>query len=500
MKRQSLFSLLLILLVTLTFSGSGQALGASLRSNTSAPSPNAVITLTGSGFGASEVVDIYFDIQDAVLAVTSAAGGFTAKMTVPGSAVPGEHWATAVGRKSGRAAQRKLEVTINWFQFMNGPRHTGVSVLENQLDGDSVQSLDIAWSSKTDAAYLYSSPAVVGTSVYVAGTDGAVYAYDRKSGNRLWKRANLNASPRSSPAVASTKFGGYSGRVVLIGTSSGLRALNAADKTVVWTKTTADAVSYSPTVASGRVYFAAGARVYCLNLTGATQIWNRALTAEVSGSPAVAHGMVFVNCADSKVRALRASNGAPVWDSGTAIASVSRSSPTVANGMVFIGSADNKLYALNAYTGVKRWDSAAHISGSIHGTPAVCNGRVYIGSGDGYVYAFELSTGALAHKSAAQYSFMNSSPVVANGMIFIGTWGNHFLALDESLNELWASGTANDVDFSSAAIAGGWVYVAGYDGRLYAFNTNPAPLYSPAEDTRPDPTALIPDCSLQLPE
>ena len=76
--------------------------------------PSAVVRVTGSGFGASEAVDVYFDTTDVVLAVTSPTGGFTVPVTVPASAQPGGHWVSAVGRADGLAAQAKFTVRTDW--------------------------------------------------------------------------------------------------------------------------------------------------------------------------------------------------------------------------------------------------------------------------------------------------------------------------------------------------------------------------------------------------
>ena len=72
---------------------------AHVRLSPGSGEPSSTVTVSGSGFGALEAVDVYFDTTDEALTVTSATGAFHGvKVSVPASAVPGTHWVTAAGR------------------------------------------------------------------------------------------------------------------------------------------------------------------------------------------------------------------------------------------------------------------------------------------------------------------------------------------------------------------------------------------------------------------
>src|SRR5690348_2833362 len=61
--------------------------------------PQGATRVSGSGFGASEAVDIFYDTTDIALDVSDASGKFgTDKIAVPANALPGDHWITAIGR------------------------------------------------------------------------------------------------------------------------------------------------------------------------------------------------------------------------------------------------------------------------------------------------------------------------------------------------------------------------------------------------------------------
>ena len=107
--------------------------------------PTVLVSIRGSGFGASEVVDLFFDTTDLVLAVTSETGAFLRSLQVSRSTAPGEHWITAVGRRSGLAAQKAFMVRTDWPQLSYGAQRTGQNALENTLNRTNVADLDLAW-------------------------------------------------------------------------------------------------------------------------------------------------------------------------------------------------------------------------------------------------------------------------------------------------------------------------------------------------------------------
>ena len=308
--------------------------------------PTASDKVSGSGFGASEAVDIYFDTTDILLTVTTPAGKIGLhSFSVPADALPGQHWITAIGRESGDAAQRPFTVETDWVQRGFGARAKRINPYENVLNAGNVSSLDTVWTATTGGA-IYSAPAVANGVVYVGSDDNKLYAYNATTGAPLWSAATGNQIV-SSPAVANG--------VVYVGSNDDkLYAYNATTGALVWSATT------------GGIIF--------------------------GSSPAVANGVVYVGSEDDKLYAYNATTGAPLWNAVTGNEIV-WSSPAVANGVVYIGSNDDKLYAFNATTGAPLW--SAITGGPITSSPGVGNGVVFVGSGDGKLYAYNAATGAL---------------------------------------------------------------------------------------------------------
>src|SRR4051812_2313771 len=76
--------------------------------------PTSSVTLTGAGFDASTVIDVYFDSAEIALAISTAAGAVSANISIPASAQSGSHWITLVERRTSAAAQASFLVLVNW--------------------------------------------------------------------------------------------------------------------------------------------------------------------------------------------------------------------------------------------------------------------------------------------------------------------------------------------------------------------------------------------------
>src|ERR1019366_5683255 len=337
--------------------------------------PTDRVTVSGTGFGADEAVDIYFDTTDLALAATNPSGSFTGiRLTIPPSAVPGAHWITGVGRTSGLAAQTTFIVQTDWSQFRRGPQHHGYNPTENILNVSNVGDMQVRWTATTRGA-VESSPAVANGVVYVGSGDDKVYAFNTATGQLIWSAAigAPAAEVASSPAVANG--------VVYVGAGDGkLYAFNAATGQPTWSAATGQPIYSSPAVANGVVYVGSGNKLYALNAATGQSIWSAPTNGySVASSPAVANGVVYVGSGDDKLYAFNAATGRLVWSAATS--NYLWSSPAVANGVVYVGSDDDKLHAFDAATGEPLWSAAT--GSSVASSPAVANGVVYVGSVDG---------------------------------------------------------------------------------------------------------------------
>jgi outer membrane protein assembly factor BamB len=456
---------------------------------TSGP-PTGTVTVSGSGFGAAEAVDVYFDTTDEALTVTSATGAFSGvKVSVPASAVPGAHWVTAAGRHSGLAAQAKFTVNTNWSQYRYSSLHKGSNPYENVLNPGNVGTMDQAWHYTTGGA-VDSSAAVLNGVVFAGSQDGFLHAVNAATGAQEWSAGvggPINASPAVTPDGSRTEafVGSENGNVYAL---AGARAQLAQ---VLWTFPTGAAVESSPTLAGGVVYVGSdNDTVYAINAGTGQSVWSFTTTGPVNSSPTVANGVVYVGSDGGIVYALNAATGAELWSFDTVPVAATVSSPAVASGVVYVGVGNGEVFAIDAATGVQLWSYATASGAGKSGasSPAVAGGVVYVGSASG-VYAFNAATGTVLWNGGPALG----SVTVANGVVYSGSAFRQIYALSAATGAvLWSYATGGAVA-SSPAVANGVVYTGSNDGNIYAFDLS-AGQGAPA---RPARSALHPDNRLR---
>jgi outer membrane protein assembly factor BamB len=455
----------------------------------SAGPPTTTVSVTGTRFGDQEAVDIYFDTTDEALASTDARGSFSdINVTVPASALPGVHWVTLVGRRTGRSAQARFNVRTNWSQFGFNASNSRFNPFENVLSPSNVAGLGPAWiyrvgEGKFDG--VDSSPAVVNGVVYVGsgspipgpGADhGTMWAFNASTGEVLWSfDAGGPTYPGGDPAVVDG--------VVYFGSGNGkLYALDARTGAELWSFDTGAGpfINGSPAVAKGVVYVPGGDTLYALDAKTGAKLWSYHTNGLVA-SPTVFDGVVmFGDDAGNSLIGLRASDGVGLWsfDAGGAV----DSKPTVAYGNVYFGTGNGKVYAIvfrpDRIAGrpgpTPVWSYDTLPSQGVWTSPAVVNGVVYVSSKLGPVTALNAFIGDKLWATRGSYGGL-SSPAVANGVVYAGAI-NGVEAVDAATGQkLWFYRLLYGQS-SSPAVVNGHVYIGGEDNNMYAFdvanNTN----------------------------
>jgi hypothetical protein len=237
--------------------------------STKAGPPTTNVLVSGSGFSPDAAIDIYFDTTDEALASANGSGSFSKiKIPVPSSALPGQHWVTAVQRSNDASAQAPFLVRTNWNQFHFGANRKGLNPYENVLNTSTVSGIDLLWSYTTGGP-VYSSP---------AAADGVVYV----------------------GSFAPTGF-------------ANVYAIKASTGAFVWNYTTGGPVYSSPAVADGVVYVGSyDDNVYALNASTGALLWSYTTGSSVWSSPAVVNGVVYVGSTDENVYAFGQVNNAQV--------------------------------------------------------------------------------------------------------------------------------------------------------------------------------------------
>jgi outer membrane protein assembly factor BamB len=421
--------------------------------------PTSRILVSGKGFGPYDAIDIYFDTKDEALALADSSGAFSKiPIQVPASALPGQHWVSAVQRGRHTGAQVSFRVNTNWNQFHFTPNHKGLNPYENVLFPSTVPRMDLQWSFPT-VGQVELAPAEAEGVLYV-GAGFHVYALNADTGVLLWKYSGCCFV--GGPAVAD-------GEIFVSSADNNTYALNAKTGTLLWAYHTGNTLPTTPTVAAGIVYVGSSDKnVYALSAKTGALVWKYLTSGSVFSTPAVANGAVYFGSDDDNVYALNASTGSLLWLYSTGY--FVDSPPTVVDGVVYVGSFDHNVYALNASNGALIWQ---YSTGNVERTsPAVVEGIVYVTSDGGLVYALNANTGKLVWEydtGSGDNGFPPSSPSVANGVVYAGFQDSKIYALDATTGgSLWQYVTGGAIT-STPAVVNGTVYTGSWDNNVYAF-------------------------------
>ncbi|HEY6898337.1 MAG TPA: outer membrane protein assembly factor BamB [Rhodocyclaceae bacterium] len=198
--------------------------------------------------------------------------------------------------------------TVNPFSSSPDPRTLPAPL--PPLSG-KIASIKAAWTASVGTAgdYLF-SPAVVNTSVYAAGTDGALARLDE--GRQVWR---ISAAKSLSGGV------GSDGKLVVVGTPKGdVLAFDAADGKPLWTAKIGSDVLAPPLISEGTVFVRSGdARIYAFNVADGKRRWvyqraTPALSLRAAAEMTAVPGGVLAGFPGGKVAAISAANGAAIWE------------------------------------------------------------------------------------------------------------------------------------------------------------------------------------------
>jgi len=408
--------------------------------------------------------------------------------------------------------------------FRGGPGHAGVSAERAPRELHRVK-----WTFATGDR-IVSSPVLDDGVVYVGSDDGSVYAIDAATGRLRWQR-RTGGPVASTPAIASGRLyvSSYDGKIYALDVrtgeplwkfatggerrfeAKGLHGMLPKQQTIA---DPFDVFLSSPVVAEGSVYVGSGdGNLYALDAATGEPRWTFRTGDVVHASPAFADGVVYVGSWDGDLYAVDARTGAEKWrfrggqDPAIHNQVGFQSSPAVVDGVVYVGCRDANLYAIDAATGREKW-RVNHEGSWVIASPTVARGRVFYATSDSSLYlVVDAATGKeIVRRDSRAYVF--SSPQLAGDVVLVGVLNGTLEARDavsgdllwdfqteaSRRNEGWVLtadrrfnapllfrsswreapivATARQTDvgavFSSPLVAGGVVYFASADGRLYA--------------------------------
>ena len=352
----------------------------------------------------------------------------------------------------------------DWPMFGYDPGHTGYV---DALVEPRVLVGKLAWSKKFGPIF---SSAIAGLGmVYIASTDGYLYALDQASGALVWRASIGSYLADATPALE--------GQALFVALhSTGIEALNAHTGSLYWTFDTAEKIQAPPLVVGSNVLVASRSTLWSLNATNGQLLWkfSRGTVGwPTTGTPAVAGNTVFVGLGTgTQFWALDLSSGHALWsfDTGDRITSAA----LVRGNIVYVSTWHGIIFALDRAHGKKLWSYSLNaktnqsVVDGVGGSMALADGKLYVGDYRGEVICLDTQHGKLIWRFATGAQVL-ATPVVAAGLVYVGSDDGYFYALNTHTGRpAWRYATGEVR--SSATLAGGHLYIGSLNGMMYAFS------------------------------
>jgi len=429
--------------------------------------PAGTVSVSGTGFGPGETVNI--SLLGTVLgqATTGADGSLPAtQVTLPAIAGFGPTALVATGATSGASAAAGVDVTNSWPQLGGGPARTGFEpndpVVTDTISPGNAIVLDPAW--HFAAGSPLTPPTVVDQVVYVGDRAGVLHALQTRDATELWtwhtpNGAAITGAPAVDAAAGLAFVGTAKGTLYAVFTSG------PSAGTLAWSSGLGGGTVQSPVFDGTNVYAAStSGKVVKLAESTGTGVWS-ATVAGVTIAPSLdpAGGILAVPTS-SGVTALRTADGTSPWS----FAAPGATSPMFAAGTMYVGSSNDNFYAVSESTGQQSWSQttggAIQDSGALSLSSTGSVTGLFVGSADGRLYFLNPSTGAVQLHTSLGGSAHGLA--MAGNMIFAAPTG--MMEGVRTFGELvFAYGTKDGL-LRPPAVVNGTCFVAGQNGTLWA--------------------------------
>lgn len=302
------------------------------------------------------------------------------------------------------------------------------------VDFEASAKLKRVWSVSAgkgqDKRYSKFVPKILGNNIYVADVKGNVFAYNKISGKRLWKK---KIDARVSGAI------GGAGTVLLLGTYD--------------------------------------AELIALSILDGQEVWRSKASSEILAPPAANQSVAIVQTIDGRVFGYDIETGKELWsyDHSTPVLSLrGTASPVVAGAQAVIAFDNGQIISLNAKDGALIWDSRiSQPTGrtelerivDIDGTPLVEGAIVYAANVHGNVTAIARAKGRILWKQEAS---THNNLVVAGGKVFVSADDSSLMAVDSGNGALlWSNKSLLRRNIGSPAVIGDYLTVIDDKGYLH---------------------------------
>jgi outer membrane protein assembly factor BamB len=284
-----------------------------------------------------------------------------------------------------------------------------------------------------DFLYLGSAGGVQ-RSLFGGSTNSSGLRALNKMGTLQWEFKGATDRTVASPAVSGTT-------VYLASSDHNVYAVDTETRQPRWTFETENWVWATPLVVDDRVYIASmDHSLYAVDDADGSLIW--AFTGEpgaLPATPAIADEVLYFGSLAGRMYAVQAENGVLKWDK--AIDGGMWATPLILaqDGVsaLYFGTLDGAIYALDTRDGSELWKQ--QVPDEVRGTPAHVDGTLYFGCADGKLYAFDARSGQETVSPLGQQienASIYASPVYDGQQLYVVATNGAVFALDPARNAI----------------------------------------------------------------
>ena len=447
------------------------SLGAIAPTTVSAGGPDFTITVTGSGFTSSSIVQW----NGAARPTTYASPiELTARIVAADIAVAGNAAISVFnpGLQGGVSSAIQLQIaapSIDAVAFQINPAHTGAINFRNvSLPASSKWSVDVG--GQPSYALIAQGKVFVTVRLF---RDAKLVALDQATGAVVW-------GPMDIAGFANAAYDG--GVLFVIADTypgSTLQAIDAATGALKWTVPIGANFASPPTAAQGVVIASSTVgygTLHAFNQADGILAWTQAVNGLGMSAPAISADAVYI-AIECRISAFRPTTGKPIWSSGTGCTGGGGATPVVANGVLYTSDLlstgfSGIMYnaATGAFLGIDMGDH----------TPA-------IGAQTGYFLQNHTLRGVSLNSNTVLWTFagdgqLSTSPIVVNQFVFVGSASGNLYALNAATwEQVWQQNMGAPIDANMSSIpysglsAGDGILVvpAGNSVTAYTLSDNP---------------------------
>lgn len=305
----------------------------------------------------------------------------------------------------------KVEAPIGWASVpvINRPKKViYVAATDGVLYALDMNNGKSVWQFKADGQ-LVSSPLLAGNRIYCASAEGATYCLSAADGKMIW-RYDGSGIQVCCPALQ--------GDVLLISSLDGsLKCLSATDGALYWTYKTESGIVSSPQTAENTIFVASKDKgLHAVTMDRGWCKWQVEATAPIISQPLVSSDSVYFASIDGMVQAVDIETGRLSWQQNLHKALTGNGTMELSS--LLYCAEDGTMSSIDRYKGTVTWQS--QVTGKVSGGIASVTGSLYVSTTNGYLQSFNMRTGALGWYANVGLE-MDAMPLVTSSVIYVGT-------------------------------------------------------------------------------